>query len=85
MKLSNLKFIFSRLAFILLTLALFNSCESFDISMSDNENTSSDFDFQNTSEVEFSLYVLNSNGNALQNVPLSVYSSDPFNDEGIFV
>lgn len=66
----------------------FISCEPsdiIDVEFNSTENKTGDFDFINTNNVDFSLYVLNSNGNPLKNVPLKVYDSDPYNEEGFFV
>ncbi len=72
---------------VLLILAFFTSCEMkeiLNVELSENE-ISNDFEYQTTQNIEFSLYVLNSKGEALKNVPLNVYDSDPFDLEGNFV
>ncbi len=71
----------------LLSLFLSQSCEMkeiFDVELSEKQEITNEFNFQTTNEIEFSVYVLNSHGQSLKNVPLFVYDSDPYNELGIF-
>lgn len=75
------------LSIALVSLFLFQSCEMkeiLNIEMSEEQEINKEFNFQTTQEIEFSVYVLNSHGKSLKNVPLYVYDSDPYNSDGVF-